>query len=656
MMHHAPLRSPIIACLALALGGVAPAGALAEVATLEVWNIDLAAVEPDAVPEEVGSLEAVRIAGAGNGWFSGKLMVAGSGLDGLRATVSDLEHVEAGEISSERVAVRYGRGWDGMPGWYRPRGLDVLTDAPAGEAATTSVWITVDVPADAAAGEYAGEVVLRAGDAEVRVPVELRVAAWSLPDVGEYRTWIDMAQSPDTLAVEYDVELWSEAHWELIGQSMALMGELGNRTLYLPLIAQTNLGNEQSMVRWMPKGDGGYGFDLSIAERYVDLALERMGEPGFVVLNAWDVYQVPADNQWDDEWWEGLSDDQRRNGYFIGLYERGQLRRELQSEHGLGPMVTVVEEGALAMVALPPYTEAVDAEPWRALFDELRGALGDRGLADRMVLGMLTDSWPTTEELEALATISDGLAWVSHAHWSAYGRRGGTVRNVAGLAFETTVWDVAYSDPDEPARGWQREEIVLAHYRMRGLNGVYPTRMRTVVESNITGQQRGLGRVGGDLWWALRDRRGQRRGTVAERYPQSLWRNLDIRSSLLAPGPEGPVPTARFMHLREGLQEAEARIAIEEALLEHEATLDAGLVAEARALLEARHRAAWRENGQDEAYLEQMDSDEMPRHQQDGVGYAWFVASDWQGRSERLYELAGRVARAAGEASAPHGR
>ena len=65
-----------------------------------------------------------------------------------------------------------------------------------------------------------------------------------------------MMQSPDTLAEEYKVPLWSEKHWAMIADSMRYIGEIGSRVVHIPLIAQTNSGNEQSMVRFIPKADG----------------------------------------------------------------------------------------------------------------------------------------------------------------------------------------------------------------------------------------------------------------------------------------------------------------------------------------------------------------------------------------------------------------
>ncbi|MBN2581723.1 MAG: hypothetical protein JXL80_01555 [Planctomycetes bacterium] len=630
--------------VAAAQEAAAPSPEQAAAAPLRAWNIDLAAVEPDAVPESAPELKPVVIVGARNGTFSGKVMVSGP-LKDLKASASELRG-EAGSIGADRVTVRYGAMWEGMDGWYRPHGLDMLLPSPREGAAVTSAWFTVTVPQDAKAGTYTGTVTLKAATGETtKVQVELKVADWTVPPAADFRTFIEMIQSPDTLAVEYGVPLWSDKHWALIARSLDLMRPLASRVVYLPLICETNLGNAESMVRWVPKADGTYDYDFAILDKYLDLVANHAGAPRKVVINAWDVYLKPADDQWDEKWWNSLSDEQRKNSYFRGLKERGDLRRKLQAEHGCGPIVTVVENGQVKNVHLPSYTDEATQALWKPLFDQLRERLKARGLEGTMTLGMLTDSWPSKEEAEALRRISGGLPWASHSHFSAVARRGGTVYGVADVGYETCVWDITMTDPDkEHTYGWKRDKLVLAHYRLRGMNGFFPTRMRVVPELNITGQQRGLGRVGADFWWAIKDKRGNRRGTVTERYPQSLWRNLDLKACLLAPGPDGAVATARYEHLREGLEECEARIAIEEALLEHEAALGADLVARCRQLLKDRHRAAWREDCKDEAFLAEKGFAKLQWYEQDRVCYEWFLTTNWQQRTEQLYALAGEVA------------
>ena len=109
-----------------------------------------------------------------------------------------------------------------------------------------SVWATVKVPKDAKAGLHRGNVTVAAKDEEpVVVPVELTVADWTLPDPQNYKTWVEIIQSPDTLAAEYETPLWSDRHWELVAQSFKLLSDTGSRIVYVPLIAENQPGTRR---------------------------------------------------------------------------------------------------------------------------------------------------------------------------------------------------------------------------------------------------------------------------------------------------------------------------------------------------------------------------------------------------------------------------
>ena len=75
-----------------------------------------------------------------------------------------------------------------------------------------------------------------------------------MPDTGNLHTFVDLIECPDTSALEYNVPLWSEKHWGMIAEVFKVIRQTGSRTVYIPLIAHTNLGNEESMVRWVKKG------------------------------------------------------------------------------------------------------------------------------------------------------------------------------------------------------------------------------------------------------------------------------------------------------------------------------------------------------------------------------------------------------------------
>ena len=114
--------------------------------------------------------------------------------------------------------------------------------------------------------------------------------------------------------------------------------------------------------------------------------------------------------------------------------------------------------------------------------------------------------------------------------------------------------------------GWKQPQLTAIFEQNTGLDSFPPTRWRHFAEVNITGGQRGVGRVGLDYWPVFKDARGRRRGRACTRFPESRWMDLNIANAVLAPGPDGPVATGRYVAMLEGVQECEARIFLERAL------------------------------------------------------------------------------------------
>jgi len=639
--------------VAIVLAASSAAAAQDATATLRIWNSDVLKVDDvRQAPDQTAPLRPISIIGVRNGWFSGKAVAGSSGpIKGLRTEISDLKS-ESGTIPATHVRIRYGVPWRGMDSRYDPAGMDILLASPPEDRSIISVWVTVKVPKESRPGTYRGRLTVQAAEGKaVPVPVELKVMDWTLPDTGEWQTWVELVESPDTLAAEYDVPLWSDSHWQLIAQSFELIGEIGSRVVYVPLICHTNHGNEQSMVRWIAQGEDGYDHDFSIMDKYLDVATEHMGRPKIVVLNAWDAYlSTPAGEIIPDE---EVTD---RRAHKMSFKHMEDARRALR---GKGPVVTLVdsEGGDPRMLNLPRYEDPDSREFWRPVWSQLRQRLKKRGLEDAMMIGMFTDDWPQKQEIDALHDLSGGLPWVCHAHWSATQRGRSKLYGVASVGYESTVWDtvVTLNPAKDRTYGWKRPEFVVAHYRKMGVNRMTPSRIRCLAETNITGGQRGVGRIGGDFWWAIKDKRGRRAGTVTDRYPQSMWRNLDIKASLLAPGPSGPVATVRYEYLREGVQECEARILIERALTDDilREKLGAELATRCQTLLDERQLCLWRAQGLSEETIQSHGSVRNPtRSVTRGsnsrnarvAGHTWFLNSGWQERTEKLFALAGEVA------------
>lgn len=636
-----------------------------------------------------GAARPVLIVGCRNGTFSGAVAVeSAEPIRGLRASLQPASAAPGGRSlpagPGERVTLRYAVPWSGGEGL--PPGLDVLLESPpeeigvAGKSARAGVWVTIAAPADLPPGSYFGTLRVAAeGAAERAVPVEFRVADWALPPPAQWRTWIEMMQSPDTLALEYGVEPWSERHWDLIGRSFRLMSVSGAGTVYAPVLRQTNQGNEHGMIRFVRARDGALRPDFTILECYLDVAQRNLGRIQQVVIYLWDAYLATEHRG-------RRFDEEPKVTAPEGSYEHSnQLRawRQWKLRAG-GVMVTIVDAatGTVEEGWLPPYSDERSGEIWTPFFAELRERMRRRGLEDALRLGTITDLEPSKQDAAFLQQASGGIPWVAHSH---YCRIAGAphpnkaLGGVASVAYEAHAYSLIYNVNPELSRGTGWRLPALSAYLCRfGLLNGHPLRVRQMPEVNITGRQRGVGRLGGDFWNVIRDARGRRRGQVFERYPHNHWRGLNINNWFLAPGPDGPVATARLENLREGVQECEARIFLEEALLDEAARARLGgeLAGRIRAALDERHLAMWRSYWPDDEQLKLLGRIEgrsmheaiwgglgkagvkLPdfwdgaaralRDRYEREGPQWFAQSDWQGRAAALFQLAGEAQRRLG--------
>ena len=467
--------------------------------------------------------------------------------------------------------------------------------------------------------------------------------------------------------------LWSQENWRLIARSFDHMKAVGCRNVYVPLLCRTNFGNEESMVRWIRKDDGTYEHDFTLMDRYLDAAEKHLGRPKMVTFQVWELY---------------LSARSLKRSVHHGMREKALAGRQALS--GMGPRVTLFDPatGKTEPHYLPRFEDPASRALWQPLFDELHRRMAKRGLEKAMMIGMLSDVWPSREEAAFLHEVSGGLPWAVHAHPNRLRGRPATgnalLHKIADVGYEAHVYQLAFQvNPDKGrSYGWRRPELTCRFSRGGAPNAASFLGMRLLQEFNITGGQRGIGRLGADTWYVIRDNRGQRAGAVYHRYPEVCWRNLDIDCWMLAPGPDGALGTGRLENLREGLQECEARIFIERALLDaaQRQRLGDELAARCEALLNERQRAMWRTiwtvdedravideatggRGPTEGLWKAMEKAGKPlpgywdgkarkmRSDEAAKGKAWFATSGWQQRNEQLFTLAGEVGRKLGPAA-----
>jgi len=565
-------------------------------------------------------LEPLRLVGVRGGTFAGMLLLSSTRpLEALAFKPGSLKG-EGSSIPSSAVEVRCGLA-DGTPesgaenryrrGPARFDGLDSkapdrLVPPEGSVGVTLPVWVSVRVPDNARVGNYAGKVTISAkGVNSIEVPMELEVCDWTLPDPKEFVTHVGLVQSPETLALKYDVPMWSDDHWKLIDQSFKLLGQLGSKCIFIPVMRRTHFGNEHSMVRWIKTSEGGYKHDFSIVERYLDVAIKHLGRIPVVCLYAWE----PC------------------------LGSRYFGTKHMKEVKGIPFTVLDPATGELSEAEGPIFGTAELREFYQPVFEGIRHILARRGMEKSLMVGTAGDSRPLKVVVDDFKAIAPDVPWVVHSHGTASEMHGQPVGYLAD------VWGAPVAPLPETKRlyGWQNP-FLRTTFPREGSNTVRairlggpPTQYRLATEGAQAAGIHGLGRIGADFWPVIRDRRGGEHDLLG-RFPESSWAQLNLRNAfpyLLSPGKDGALPTVRFEMIRAGVQEAEARIFIEKALTDGKliGKLPEELALRCQEMLDERTR---------EIIIAKTGSD---------ASWLWYARGRLNERSRRLYQAAAEVAR-----------
>lgn len=152
-------------------------------------------------------------------------------------------------------------------------------------ATTLPVWLSFDIPADAAPGIYTGTMNLYAQDGETKkLDLSIEVLPQTLPPASEWTFHLDMWQHPSAVARVHGVEVWSEAHWKLMEAPMKMLADAGQKVITANL--NKDPWNNQcydpyeDMIRWTKKADGQWDYDYAIFDRWVsfmqDLGVNKL--------------------------------------------------------------------------------------------------------------------------------------------------------------------------------------------------------------------------------------------------------------------------------------------------------------------------------------------------------------------------------------------
>lgn len=543
---------------------------------------------------------AVRMVGARNGSATGLVIVrVPNGTPGrVNARVSHLRNVHNHheDIAGE-VQILYGsRGQDFGPAARRPGGgdfryFDALTPQPEPHKEPVQpIYLHLPIRERMTPGYYRGEVVVSSQQGSRTLEVLLTITPFVVPQPADRIAWVDMLQSPDSIAYRYGVPLYSPEHMRLLEPSFHMLANLGSRVMHVTVLAQTNFGNDEAMIPMDRQR-----IDFSGFEAYFEQYRRIIGPPTLIVLYVdeqgheraprWtptrsrrDGRAEPIEAAYDEphrEQWQSLMDGLHQRITAAGIDESAILLGWIGDDRNYADRVAYWQE-------IAPYARWV----------QFTHARGDPGVGN--------------EETLRVGSMPVGYRILPYAPRNAPTREGG--------------WDLPMIHATS-MRFYNNQSSPVPYFRIQG-----PV---SVQEESRHRRYRGFARIGLDFWPVEIPAGGQ--GRLLKRFER--WHNLQrfTAPAITVPGPQGALPTARYLNLWEGIQENEAALLIEKTMAERGETFTEEQREMAtntlRAWREARNAGKFRSDAGNHDW--DNDDPELP--------------ADWMQRVQDLFVLASRL-------------
>jgi hypothetical protein len=480
----------------------------------------------------------VKITMPRNGVGSGQAVLSDpNGLTDVKAAIGPLKGPGGATMPPQAVQIRFAVQHEGL------HYCDALMEQPPAGAKTVPVWLIVQAPKSQAPGWYVSTLNLEANGRKFAVPVQALVSGFVLPDARDFSGAVSFPHSTGTVADQYKVALWSDAHWKLMDRSLALMGQVGNDVVHVPVLLSENGGGWKStfkwnwppLIRWIKTGES-FRPDLSILERYLDAYLKHCAQPRAISLYVWGASSAKE---------------------IADAYENRRIASKENTKFS-PPLVQVWDPATkTASEHKAPVIGAEGSEEfWKPMFDGVRDLVKKRGWSERVIMLGLGGDLRPGEKTGALMR-----SWAPYARWDFLSHFSGDPPAANGKLIATGGHEVGMREwPGTSQLSLAAlEERIKAPYDFlelpteRWLHQEYspPLVFRTMACTWGC-----LGRIGLDFWTA-------RKGKETPR-STSFFSHVE---SLTVPGPDGAVPTVRFQMLREGIQDAEIRTAIVKACL-----------------------------------------------------------------------------------------
>jgi hypothetical protein len=479
------------------------------------------------VPPDLPPGAAIELVAPRGGTVSGQAVLRGQQLSGVKATPPVLSGPGGATLP---VTVRW---------LTRSAGgafANIFTATPV-EKELQPVLVTVTVPANAVPGVYVGKLAVTATRFTGSVPVKVEVMSWVLPSPKEWKFRTGLVQSPDTIALQYKVAPWSDAHLKLLEPSLRLLRDVGSESCYVYLMAEGVYYARETSVRWRAPGQP---LDFTILDKYLGAYEKVCGTPKTLTVQVWE----------------------------------GNRTGHLNATNSV-KVTRLKADGTTTNVPAPYYDQPEALAFWKPAFDGLRDRLAKRGWNDTEVfLGLPWDSHPSEETIEFFKKVAPGWRWRVFTHGFNI-----NMPQPDGKLMLPNGSEIGWIEVTSPvgtgqlggkhlhltrmAENTKRAFVFTTICRHQAYPGSQAWIWRDAPASAIQRGGQGVSQLGLDYWdlqlGGNETPPGLRMNNLIQIWGPAGFNPRHLASkSLTVPGPNGAEPTLEYELLREGLQVAAA--------------------------------------------------------------------------------------------------
>lgn len=156
--------------------------------------------------------------------------------------------------------------------------IQSVSSLPYEPNTVSPVWITFDVPRDAAPGLYKGKVkVSSTSGKSVSLTYSIRVVDRTLPPADKRQFHLDLWQNPYAVARVAGVPLWSDAHFGAMAPLMERLARAGQRGITATITHKPWNGQTydyfDNMITEIRRVDGTWTYDYTLFDRWVEFMM-----------------------------------------------------------------------------------------------------------------------------------------------------------------------------------------------------------------------------------------------------------------------------------------------------------------------------------------------------------------------------------------------